>query len=131
MQESLLDFPGGFILIKGELTELGWKFFNLMHHNQQVFSPYYAKILKNKNKNKTQQQQKNNISSLQLRHKKQKWGLIVMDPRYGNREPGERAHHVPGMTSPVVNRAASPLPHYNQDTEMQGQASNTKWSNLS
>lgn len=46
MQESWLDFPGGFILIKGELTELGWKFFNLMHHNQQVFIPYYAKILK-------------------------------------------------------------------------------------
>lgn len=47
MQESLQDFPGGPSLIKGELTELGWKFFNLMHHNQQVFNPYYAEILKN------------------------------------------------------------------------------------
>ncbi|XP_030874406.1 T-complex protein 11 homolog [Leptonychotes weddellii] len=47
MQESLRDFPGGLSLIKGELTELGWKFFNLMHHNQQVFNPYYAEILKN------------------------------------------------------------------------------------
>lgn len=47
MQESLRDFPGGLSLIKGELAELGWNFFNLMHHNQQVFSPYYAEILKN------------------------------------------------------------------------------------
>ncbi|XP_046504990.1 T-complex protein 11 X-linked protein 2-like isoform X1 [Equus quagga] len=47
MQESLLDFPGGLILIKGELADLGWKFVNLMRHNQQVFSPYYAEILKN------------------------------------------------------------------------------------
>uniref|UniRef100_A0A8C6CIA7 T-complex 11 n=1 Tax=Moschus moschiferus TaxID=68415 RepID=A0A8C6CIA7_MOSMO len=46
MQESLLDFPVGLILIKGELTKLGWKFFSLMHHNQQVFSPYYDEILK-------------------------------------------------------------------------------------
>uniref|UniRef100_A0AC11D5B7 Uncharacterized protein n=1 Tax=Ovis aries TaxID=9940 RepID=A0AC11D5B7_SHEEP len=35
MQESLLDFPVGLIFIKGELTKLGWKFFNLMRHNQQ------------------------------------------------------------------------------------------------
>lgn len=47
MQESLLDFPGGLIFIKGELEELGWKFVSLMHHNQKVFSPYYAEILKN------------------------------------------------------------------------------------
>ncbi|XP_004685957.1 PREDICTED: T-complex protein 11 X-linked protein 2 [Condylura cristata] len=47
MQESLLDFPRGLILIEGELTELGWKFVNLMHHNQQVFSPYYEDILEN------------------------------------------------------------------------------------
>uniref|UniRef100_A0A8C0NKV9 T-complex 11 n=3 Tax=Canis lupus TaxID=9612 RepID=A0A8C0NKV9_CANLF len=47
MQESLQDFPGGLSLIEGELAELSWKFFNLMHHNQQVFSPYYAEILKN------------------------------------------------------------------------------------
>lgn len=46
MQESLLDFPVGLILIKRELTKLGWKFFNLMRHNQQVFSPYYDEILK-------------------------------------------------------------------------------------
>uniref|UniRef100_A0AC11E0X1 Uncharacterized protein n=1 Tax=Ovis aries TaxID=9940 RepID=A0AC11E0X1_SHEEP len=46
MQESLLDFPVGLIFIKGELTKLGWKFFNLMRHNQQVFSPYYDEILK-------------------------------------------------------------------------------------
>ncbi|XP_008820097.2 LOW QUALITY PROTEIN: T-complex protein 11 homolog [Nannospalax galili] len=47
MQESLLDFPGSLLFIKGELAELGWKFVNLMHHNQQVFGPYYAEILKN------------------------------------------------------------------------------------
>ncbi|XP_006869183.1 PREDICTED: T-complex protein 11 homolog [Chrysochloris asiatica] len=47
MQESLLDFPGGLILIKGELTELAWKFVNLIHHNHQVFGPYYAEILNN------------------------------------------------------------------------------------
>uniref|UniRef100_A0A8C8ZBL0 T-complex 11 n=1 Tax=Prolemur simus TaxID=1328070 RepID=A0A8C8ZBL0_PROSS len=47
MQDSLLHFPGGLILIEGELAELGWKFVNLMRYNQQVFSPYYAEILKN------------------------------------------------------------------------------------
>ncbi|XP_026307600.1 T-complex protein 11 X-linked protein 2 isoform X1 [Piliocolobus tephrosceles] len=47
MQKSLLHFPGGLILIERELAELGWKFLNLMHHNQQVFGPYYAEILKN------------------------------------------------------------------------------------
>ncbi|XP_031232088.1 T-complex protein 11 X-linked protein 2-like isoform X2 [Mastomys coucha] len=47
MQESLLDFPGGLLFIEPELAELGWKFVNLMHHNQHVFSPYYAEILKN------------------------------------------------------------------------------------
>ncbi|XP_037368874.1 T-complex protein 11 X-linked protein 2-like isoform X2 [Talpa occidentalis] len=47
MQESLLDFPRSLMLIEGELTELGWKFVNLMHHNQQVFSPYYTDILEN------------------------------------------------------------------------------------
>ncbi|XP_034805785.2 T-complex protein 11-like X-linked protein 2 isoform X1 [Pan paniscus] len=46
MQESLLHFLGGLILIEKELAELGWKFLNLMHHNQQVFGPYYAEILK-------------------------------------------------------------------------------------
>ncbi|XP_013221708.3 T-complex protein 11-like X-linked protein 2 [Ictidomys tridecemlineatus] len=47
MQESLLDFPGGLLFIEGELAELGWKFITLMHHNQQVFSPYYTEILNN------------------------------------------------------------------------------------
>nr|XP_023396964.1 T-complex protein 11 homolog isoform X1 [Loxodonta africana] len=47
MHESLLDFPGGLIFIEGELAELGWKFVNLMHHNKEVFAPYYAEILKN------------------------------------------------------------------------------------
>uniref|UniRef100_A0A2K5VBQ3 T-complex 11 family, X-linked 2 n=1 Tax=Macaca fascicularis TaxID=9541 RepID=A0A2K5VBQ3_MACFA len=47
MQESLLHFPGGLILIERELAELGWKFLNLMHHNQQVFGPYYAEHPKN------------------------------------------------------------------------------------
>ncbi|XP_016050376.2 T-complex protein 11 X-linked protein 2-like [Erinaceus europaeus] len=47
LKESMLDFPGGLILIKEELVELGWKFVNLMRHNQQVFGPYYTEILKN------------------------------------------------------------------------------------
>ncbi|XP_050997323.1 T-complex protein 11 homolog [Acomys russatus] len=47
MQESLLDFPGGLLFIEPELAELGWKFVNLIHHNQLVFNPYYAEILKN------------------------------------------------------------------------------------
>uniref|UniRef100_A0A2K5QFQ0 T-complex 11 family, X-linked 2 n=1 Tax=Cebus imitator TaxID=2715852 RepID=A0A2K5QFQ0_CEBIM len=47
MKESLLHFPRGLILIERELAELGWKFVSLMHHNQQVFSRYYAEILKN------------------------------------------------------------------------------------
>ncbi|XP_053449367.1 T-complex protein 11 X-linked protein 2-like [Nycticebus coucang] len=47
MQESLLHFPEGLNHIEGELTELGRKFVKLMHHNQQVFGPYYAEILKN------------------------------------------------------------------------------------
>ncbi|XP_036031280.1 T-complex protein 11 X-linked protein 2-like [Onychomys torridus] len=47
MQESLLDFPGGLLFIEPELAELGWKFVNLMHHNQHVFGPFYAEILKN------------------------------------------------------------------------------------
>uniref|UniRef100_A0A2K5DMZ3 T-complex 11 family, X-linked 2 n=1 Tax=Aotus nancymaae TaxID=37293 RepID=A0A2K5DMZ3_AOTNA len=46
MKESLLHFPRGLILIERESAELGWKFVSLMHHNQQVFSPYYAEILK-------------------------------------------------------------------------------------
>ncbi|XP_021484766.1 T-complex protein 11 X-linked protein 2-like [Meriones unguiculatus] len=47
MQESLLDVPGGLLFIEPELAELGWKFVNLMHHNQQVYNPYYAEILTN------------------------------------------------------------------------------------
>ncbi|XP_048192929.1 T-complex protein 11 homolog isoform X1 [Perognathus longimembris pacificus] len=46
MRESLLDFPGGLLFIEGELAELGWKFVSLIHYNQDVFSPYYAEILK-------------------------------------------------------------------------------------
>ena len=44
--ESLLDLSAVLILIKGELTKLGWKLFSLMCHNHQVFSPYYDEILK-------------------------------------------------------------------------------------
>ncbi|XP_020007390.1 T-complex protein 11-like X-linked protein 2 isoform X1 [Castor canadensis] len=47
MRESLLDFPGGLPFIEGELAELGWKFVSLMHHNEHIFTPYYAEVLKN------------------------------------------------------------------------------------
>ncbi|XP_010603630.1 T-complex protein 11 homolog isoform X3 [Fukomys damarensis] len=43
---SLLDLPGGLALIETELAELGQKFINLTHHNQQVFGSYYTEILK-------------------------------------------------------------------------------------
>ncbi|XP_006107412.1 T-complex protein 11 homolog [Myotis lucifugus] len=43
---SLLDLPGGLTLIEAELAELGQRFVNLTHHNQQVFGPYYTEILK-------------------------------------------------------------------------------------
>ncbi|XP_019594275.2 T-complex protein 11 homolog [Rhinolophus sinicus] len=46
VQRSLLDLPGGLTLIEAELAELGQKFVNLKHHNQQVFGPYYTEILK-------------------------------------------------------------------------------------
>ncbi|XP_077017664.1 T-complex protein 11 homolog isoform X1 [Tamandua tetradactyla] len=46
VQRSLLDLPGGLTLIEAELAELGQKFVNLTHHNQQVFGPYYTDILK-------------------------------------------------------------------------------------
>lgn len=46
MQRSLLDLPGGLTLIEAELAELGQRFVNLTHHNQQVFGPYYTEILK-------------------------------------------------------------------------------------
>uniref|UniRef100_A0A8C9I6D8 T-complex 11 n=5 Tax=Piliocolobus tephrosceles TaxID=591936 RepID=A0A8C9I6D8_9PRIM len=45
VQRSLLDLPGGLTLIEAELAELGQKFVNLTHHNQQVFGPYYTEIL--------------------------------------------------------------------------------------
>uniref|UniRef100_A0A8C6R1V1 Uncharacterized protein n=2 Tax=Nannospalax galili TaxID=1026970 RepID=A0A8C6R1V1_NANGA len=46
VQRSLLDLPGGLTLIEAELAELGQKFVSLTRHNQQVFGPYYAEILK-------------------------------------------------------------------------------------
>ncbi|KAM9233121.1 LOW QUALITY PROTEIN: T-complex protein 11 homolog [Dugong dugon] len=46
VQRSLSDLPGGLALIEVELAELGQKFVSLMHHNQQVFGPYYNEILK-------------------------------------------------------------------------------------
>ncbi|XP_049620754.1 T-complex protein 11 homolog [Suncus etruscus] len=46
VQRSLLDLPGGLTLIEAELAELGQKFVNLTHHNQQVFGPYYINIIK-------------------------------------------------------------------------------------
>lgn len=46
VQRSLLDLPGGLTLIEAELAELGQKFVNLTHHNQQVFGPYYTEILR-------------------------------------------------------------------------------------
>ncbi|XP_055988609.1 T-complex protein 11 homolog [Sorex fumeus] len=46
VQRSLLDLPGGLTLIEAELAELGQKFVNLTHHNQQVFGPYYTNIIK-------------------------------------------------------------------------------------
>ncbi|XP_037375458.1 T-complex protein 11 homolog isoform X2 [Talpa occidentalis] len=46
VQRSLLDLPGGLTVIEAELAELGQKFVNLTHHNQQVFGPYYTEIIK-------------------------------------------------------------------------------------
>ncbi|XP_054109881.1 T-complex protein 11 homolog isoform X11 [Callithrix jacchus] len=46
VQRSLLELPGGLTLIEAELAELGQKFINLTHHNQEVFGPYYTEILK-------------------------------------------------------------------------------------
>ncbi|KAL1771237.1 T-complex protein 11-like [Sigmodon hispidus] len=46
VQRSLLDLPGGLVLIEPELAELGQKFVSLTQHNQQVFGPYYTEILK-------------------------------------------------------------------------------------
>ncbi|XP_044530167.1 T-complex protein 11 homolog [Gracilinanus agilis] len=46
LQPSLRDLPGGITPIEEELAEIGQKFSALIHHNQQVFGPYYANILK-------------------------------------------------------------------------------------
>ncbi|KAM6151552.1 T-complex protein 11-like X-linked protein 2 [Rhynchocyon petersi] len=47
MQDPLLDFPAGLVLIKQKLTELGIKFVNLMGLNSEIFGPCYADILNN------------------------------------------------------------------------------------
>ncbi|KAM8998967.1 T-complex protein 11 homolog isoform 1-T2 [Sarcophilus harrisii] len=46
VQPSLRDLPGGITPIEEELAEMGQRFSCLIHHNQQVFGPYYAGILK-------------------------------------------------------------------------------------
>nr|KAF6363779.1 t-complex 11 [Pipistrellus kuhlii] len=46
VQRSLMGLPGGLTLIEAELAELGQRFVNITHHNQQVFGPYYTEILK-------------------------------------------------------------------------------------
>uniref|UniRef100_A0A8C5L9Y0 Uncharacterized protein n=1 Tax=Jaculus jaculus TaxID=51337 RepID=A0A8C5L9Y0_JACJA len=46
VQRSLSDLPGGLTVIEPELAELGQRFVNLAHYNQQVFNPYYTEILK-------------------------------------------------------------------------------------
>ena len=46
VRRSLLGLPRSLTPIEAELAELGQKFVSLTHHNQQVFGPYYAEILK-------------------------------------------------------------------------------------
>ncbi|XP_072497932.1 T-complex protein 11 homolog isoform X4 [Notamacropus eugenii] len=46
VQPSLRELPGGITPIEEELAEMGQRFACLIHHNQQVFGPYYAGILK-------------------------------------------------------------------------------------
>ncbi|XP_027732387.1 T-complex protein 11 homolog isoform X2 [Vombatus ursinus] len=46
VQPSLRDLPGGITPIEEELAEMGQRFSCLILHNQQVFGPYYADILK-------------------------------------------------------------------------------------
>ncbi|KAI5937097.1 T-complex protein 11 X-linked protein 2 [Manis javanica] len=101
-QKSRVDFPGGITVTEEELAKLGWKFPNLMHPNQQVFSPYYAEILK---KYYPISSGTGNTSGVYL---------IVLAPDLDNRNREERAQHVAGMPSPVAGRADS-LPHDIQD----------------
>lgn len=45
-QNSQKDFPKGLDPIQEELLEVGRRFGSVIHHNRQVFGPYYLEILK-------------------------------------------------------------------------------------
>ncbi|XP_059687013.1 T-complex protein 11 homolog [Gavia stellata] len=45
-QNSQKDFPKGLDPIQEELLEVGHRFGSVIHHNRQVFGPYYSGILK-------------------------------------------------------------------------------------
>ncbi|XP_014809200.1 PREDICTED: T-complex protein 11 homolog isoform X2 [Calidris pugnax] len=45
-QNSQKDFPKGLDPIQEELLEVGRRFGSVIHHNRQVFGPYYAGILR-------------------------------------------------------------------------------------
>ncbi|XP_072742367.1 T-complex protein 11 homolog isoform X3 [Ciconia boyciana] len=45
-QKSQKDFPKGLDPIQEELLEVGRRFGSVIHHNRQVFGPYYSEILK-------------------------------------------------------------------------------------
>ncbi|KAM9268622.1 LOW QUALITY PROTEIN: T-complex protein 11 homolog [Morus bassanus] len=45
-QNSLKDFPKGLDPIQEELLEVGRRFASVIHHNRQVYGPYYSGILK-------------------------------------------------------------------------------------
>ncbi|XP_064354058.1 T-complex protein 11 homolog isoform X1 [Dromaius novaehollandiae] len=45
-QNSLKDLPKGLDAIQEELLEVGRRFGSVIHHNRQVFGPYYSEILK-------------------------------------------------------------------------------------
>ncbi|KAM6370213.1 T-complex protein 11 homolog [Pluvialis apricaria] len=45
-QNSQKDFPKGLNPIQEELLEVGRRFGSVIHHNRQVFGPYYSAILK-------------------------------------------------------------------------------------
>ncbi|XP_075378076.1 T-complex protein 11 homolog isoform X2 [Mycteria americana] len=45
-QKSQKDFPKGLDPIQEELLEVGRRFGSVIHHNRQVFGPYYSAILK-------------------------------------------------------------------------------------
>ncbi|XP_062451032.1 T-complex protein 11 homolog isoform X2 [Rhea pennata] len=45
-QSSLKDLPRGLDAIQEELLEVGHRFGSVIHHNRQVFGPYYSEILK-------------------------------------------------------------------------------------